>query len=369
MNEKRDFRQRTTFQGRSFVKEKVSESSAAGCYRKGKLHTQKLASEVLQSTGVWEEDTEREENPAKEVLNSSQGITESVYQSAGKEIHKRRTRKKLILEAQQRAGKDAARGISSLAGKIREQTIDTAERIGKWIAENPLPVFSAVLLGIVLCVVIGGLSSCGMLVGSFHGTVVTTTFTAKDSDILAVEEAYQELEQKLERRLERIERDHPGYDEYVYVLDEVGHDPHELAALLTVLHEAYTEDLVTDTLNCLLDAQYTLTLTETEETRVQTETKTVWEEKTRMEIRKGTRRKWDPVQQKYVEEPYTYEVEVAYWEEVEVEEETEYLCLVLQVRLVNQTIDSVIPSFALTEDQRNRYEILTVTKGNKTYLF
>ena len=37
-----------------------------------------------------------------------------------------------------------------------------------------------------------------------------------------------------------IENSHPGYDEYRYDLDMIGHDPHELAAYLSAVLQGYT---------------------------------------------------------------------------------------------------------------------------------
>ena len=40
--------------------------------------------------------------------------------------------------------------------------------------------------------------------------------------------------------IEAIPASHPDYDEYTWDLDPITHDPHELAAMLTAIHEAYT---------------------------------------------------------------------------------------------------------------------------------
>lgn len=48
---------------------------------------------------------------------------------------------------------------------------------------------------------------------------------------------------------DNIESDYPGYDEYQYNLAEINHNPYELAALLTVLYEDYTEAEVQTKLN------------------------------------------------------------------------------------------------------------------------
>ena len=48
-----------------------------------------------------------------------------------------------------------------------------------------------------------------------HSTV-ETSFSAEDSDILAVEADYDAKEQELRDKIANIESEHPGYDEYRY---------------------------------------------------------------------------------------------------------------------------------------------------------
>ena len=112
---------------------------------------------------------------------------------------------------------------------------------------------------------------------------------------------------------------------------------YQLAAILTILHEDYTRSEVQNTLQTLFEAQYELTVTEIVETRTRTEERT------------GTRTVWDPETQTYVEEGYTYEVEV------------EYEYYILQTTLTNATMDTVIRNMGLTADQMSRYELLLAT--------
>ena len=49
------------------------------------------------------------------------------------------------------------------------------------------------------------------------------------------EEDYLELEKKLDEQIRQMESTHPGYDEYRYQLDEIGHDPYQLISHLTAV--------------------------------------------------------------------------------------------------------------------------------------
>ena len=72
-----------------------------------------------------------------------------------------------------------------------------------------------------------------MFSGTING-VVGTSYTSEDSDLVAVENNYAAMENELQSEIDNIERTHPGYDEYRYDLDTIGHNPHELA--LSLIH-------------------------------------------------------------------------------------------------------------------------------------
>ena len=133
-----------------------------------------------------------------------------------------------------------------------------------------------------------------------------------------------------------IPSSYPDYDEYTWDLDPITHDPHQLAAVLTAIHEAYTRGEVQGTIQSIFDAQYEIILTETIEIRTRTETRT------------GT----DPT----TGDTYTYEVEVQYeWR-------------ILNITLLNFGIDSVARGM-LSGDDLDRYDILQETQGNRPELF
>ena len=90
---------------------------------------------------------------------------------------------------------------------------------------------------------------------------------AEQKQVQTVETDYTKLEDKLRKKIDRIETDHPGYDEYRYNLAEIGHNPYELASLLTVEFENYTRSQVQARLQSIFEAQYELKLVEKVEIR------------------------------------------------------------------------------------------------------
>lgn len=355
--------------------EKVSGSSSVGSKRKEKLHGKnrlEVRNVPIRGQEALEEDSDSEKNVAEDVIRSGKRTGEYFYESAGKSVQKRRRNKQRVSAEYKQAG-EAYKQSASLFGNIRNGIGNTVHMLRedavKFVADNPISVVCAGILGILLITLAAGVSSCTMLFGAFQGATLTTTYTADDSEILAADDHYRELEKQLETQTYEIEKTYPGYDEYLYTLDEIGHDSYSLASLLTLLHEDYKESEVEDTLQDILNKQYEWSFEEAEETRILEETKTKLELKTRLEEREGTTIRWDKELGKYVWDVYTYEEEVEYWEEVEYQEGTEYQCRILKVTLKNISIDGVVESLGFTEAALQRYETLTTMKGNKDHLF
>ena len=165
--------------------------------------------------------------------------------------------------------------------------------------------------------------------------LVGTSYTAEDEDILGANEDYTALENDLRQKIANIERTHPGYDEYRYDVDELGHNPYELTSYLIAKLRTYTRENVQGELRTLFEAQYKLTLTEEVEIRYRTETDTWTDED-------GTTH------------TDTYEVPYEYY--------------ILHVRLQNKTLPVVVNSL-LDAEQKEIYDITLELKGNKPYLW
>ena len=254
-------------------------------------------------------------------------------------------KKEMTEVAHRKQSKEAANSFGNLSNKFVDNAQDLAGKVGEFIKEHPKELLIAALLLFIVLIITTCISSCSMMMGGMANSTVQTSYTAQDQTIIDVDNDYSALEEALQEEIDSIETDYPGYDEYRYNLAEINHNPYQLAAILTILHEDYTRSEVQNTLQTLFEAQYELTITEIVETRTRTEERT------------GTRTVWDPETQTYVEEEYTYEVEV------------EYEYYILQTTLTNATMDTVIRNMGLTADQMSRYELLLATYGNKKHLF
>ena len=114
-------------------------------------------------------------------------------------------------------------------------------------------------------------SSCGAMFSGSMNSVLGTSYTSEDSDLVATEQSYAAMENELQSEIDNIETTHSGYDEYRYDLDTIGHNPHELASYLTALLQSYTPQSAQAELKRLFGLQYTLTLTEEIEIRTTTD--------------------------------------------------------------------------------------------------
>lgn len=234
------------------------------------------------------------------------------------------------------------------AAKHGKKAVKFTDKIARTVAvlvkRNP----KLLLIGLALFLLIVVLQSCMAGMASIGNGLISvvggTSYGSSDRDIEAVEASYTALEKDLRERLARIERDYPGYDEYRYAVDEIGHDPFELASYLTAKYGGYTPAEVQAELQALFGQQYTLTITETVEVRYRTETRTdTWTET-------------DPETGETITHSDTYTVEVPY----------DYF--ILNVTLRNQSLGAVAIANLDTE-QQEQYDIYQKTKGNRPNLF
>ena len=274
----------------------------------------------------------REENAAKKSGSNPQSKARQHSQM----------KKEIKEKAFQKSSKEAANQVGNVGRKFVDQAEDLVGKLGEFLKEHAeaIGVIAVVLALIIL--ISGIFSSCGCVFNGASHVGITTSYTAVDDEILAVEANYRELEDELKDTIDNIEVDHPGFDEYQYTLDNIGHNPYQLAAVLTVLYEQYTESMVQAKIEEIFEKQYTLTLRPVTEIREREVTDYRWVED-------------DSYEDGGYYEEYTY-IEQYEWK-------------ILKVSLVNHTLDTVIRSLGLTADQLARYEVLLETYGNKKYLF
>lgn len=286
---------------------------------------------------------------------------------AAKAVKKKQMQKEFAEYAYKKQAKEAANSFGNVTKRFTDKAEDLmgrlAEAVKELVEEHPGILIGAVIILLVVLVLSGTLTSCSAIMSGGGNVIIDTSFTAQDSDIVAVEANYVALETALQTTIDNIETDHPGYDEYNYSLAEISHNPYELAALLTVLYEDYTPSEVASMLQTIFDYQYTLTSTEVVETRTRTETRWHYVTYYRDEQRTGYR--WVNGHL----ESYTYTVSVPYQVYESYEVEVEYQYYILNTTLTNNGISAAVNALGLTQEQLQRYAILLETRGNKPDVF
>lgn len=248
-----------------------------------------------------------------------------------------RWQQKQQIKKQYAAAKRAAQSGGTAAGaaqktsKAAKTVKEKAQQAGAYVMRHKKGFGIALGLFLIVCLLLNTMSSCSMMAQSIGSMISGTTYPSDDPELVAVEANYAAKEAALQAEIDNIESSHPGYDEYRYDLDMIGHDPHELAAYLSAVLQGYTRASAQAELERIFAAQYQLTLTEEVEVRYRTETRT------------------DSEGNEYdVEVPYNY--------------------YILNVTLTSKPISSVALEL-LTPDQLEMYQVYRQTLGNKPLIF
>ena len=239
--------------------------------------------------------------------------------------------KREYAKAARKGGAATAKKAAESTRKAAKKAAEETRKAALFVARHPVGVLIAIAALLLFIIIFAGLSSCSSMFSGAVNGVVGTSYTSEDSDLVAVENNYAAMENELQAEIDNIESTHPGYDEYHYDLDAIGHNPHELASYLTALLQSYTPQSAQAEIERIFDMQYTLTLTEEVEVRYRTETRT------------------DSEGNSYtVEVPYNY--------------------YILNVKLETRPITSLAPEL-LNDEQLEMFRVYMETSGNKPLIF
>lgn len=224
--------------------------------------------------------------------------------------------------AAKRAGNTAG-GTAKTASKTAKTVKEKAQQAGAFIMRHKKGFLLVGAIFLLICLLLNTMSSCSMMVQSIGSAISGSTYPSDDPELVAVEADYAARETALQAEIDNIESSHPGYDEYRYDLDMIGHDPHELAAFLSAVLQGYTQSSAQGELERVFSAQYTLTLTEEIQIRTYTD-----------------------------EDGDTHEYEYR----------------ILHVKLESRPISSLATEL-LTPEQLEMYQVYRQTLGNKPLIF
>ncbi len=254
----------------------------------------------------------------------------------------RRRQKQAIKKAY--AASKAAGGMTQRVAhlNLRQRAVQVIKQM---FVRNKKTYILGGALFLVMAMVMNGLSSCTPLVQGGLQAFVIATYPAEDADILAAERYYKGLEDELQSQIDRYATDHPQYDEFLYEIDDIWHDPHALISLVSAhANGEWTIDDVYGFLDLLFEQQYTLTQTVESETRY--------------------RQEWVTHQERIVD-PETGEIT---WQPYQVLEDVPYTYRICTVTLENFIL-SHLPFYVLSREGVGRYAMYISVLGNREDLF
>ena len=265
-------------------------------------------------------------------------------------LHKRRIQRNYAKKV--REAEKTAQNTASTARGVAARTKEAAQAAASFARNHSRVILPVLGIGLILVMLMGGVSSCSMMAGSGVSSVLGTSYLSEDRDILAAEAAYCAMEAELQAYLDTYRSTH-SYDEYHFTLDTIEHDPYVLISILSALHEGvFTIDEVQNDLEMLFGKQYILTETVETETRYRTET------------RIDERPKRDPITGKILHDRYGFPI----MEEYEYEEVVPYTYYICTVEMENFNL-SHVPVYIMSEETLSMYATYMGALGNREDLF
>lgn len=236
--------------------------------------------------------------------------------------------------------KSASETASKTASKIR----NGVRKIAEYIKTHKEILGIIAVIALLAVLMLGLASSCSVFVQSGVSGLGVSTYPSKDEDMLSAESHYSALEEALNQEIQDYELTH-AYDEYIYDLGEIGHDPYVLISALTAIYSGeWTAADVSELIQTIFDAQYVITENVVTETRYYTDYTTEWQWA------------WDNYYQQWVQIPVTVEVQVPY---------DYYICT---VTLESKDLEEIVTEM-MTDEQELVYLIYIEMKGNRPDLF
>lgn len=229
--------------------------------------------------------------------------------------------------AKAKQGKATTKKASEITKDAAEKSAKATEKAAEFVAKhNKAFLVIGLLLGMIL-IISTSISSCSVMFEGASSAIVSSTYPSTDEAMLGAQQRYKALEADLQSTISNYERTH-SYDEYIYELDDIEHDPYVLISTLTAMKQGeWTLSEIGSDISMLFGRQYVLT----ESVRVEQRTRTVTNPD-------GSTS----------EETYNY-----------------YICT---VKLTNNNL-SHIPCEVLTEDGLKLYAAYMQTLGNRPDLF
>ncbi len=158
------------------------------------------------------------------------------------------------------AGAVRAERAGGAASRYGARGIREAKKAGGFLRRHRRGLCLVLAVFLVLCLFMSFFSSCTALVGGSLPAVLST-YPSEDGAMLGAERAYAALEDGLKATVDQESyKSRHSYDEYLFRLDPIGHDPHALVSLITAYYgRAWTLEEAGPLVASLFGQQYALT--------------------------------------------------------------------------------------------------------------
>ena len=257
---------------------------------------------------------------------ASKSVTRSEANKRAKQLQQQRK-----ASAKMHAAKKKEEIIQNTIQTVKQAVVVVARKTAEVVARNWKIILLAGTALVLFIAVSAGLSSCAMAFTGGTSEYIGGLAGSDDFDMTEADSYFTEKEMLLQEKIDNIEEDYPEYDEYIYDIDEIGHDALKLMAFLSAEYETYDLSKVKGMLDTIFDEMYELTLEPKTEIRTRTVTKTGINETTG--------------------ETYEYEVE------------EEYEWKMLYVTLKKKDWEPIIEPKFTDEKNKEMYEIYDDTDG------
>lgn len=309
--------------------EELSEDEAKAVLKSSKKTTKdivkKLKHEPDKKESKLKLKSEQTEKQLTKRRNTQSNVNRARYKASVKEAMIKAQRKR-----EQVGNAEKGHTIAVNAKKIADKAVRSIVRT---IVANKGAIIIVVLILTVFAVFFTLVTSCSSSLIGNVATLIASSYTADDSDLIAANNHLNNRENDLRNYIDHIPNYYIGWNEYNYYLDSIGHDPHQLASYLSAMKLDFRYDNeIQDMINRVYDVMYHLDVESIHEVRSETHTETD-----------------------------------ADGNETEVTVTYDYF--ILNVRLTSKSVEEVVIQELKDEGVYDLYTAMLQNKGNKPDLF
>ncbi len=278
---------RSFMEGRYYIHGKISENEQDNAGLEAAHKTEEAVEDTLRFVRVNRRDKTSRRKRELEKTRFRERRAEGEYRyrkymednpDVSEKIARKKIQKDQIKKQYARIFRKRAKEAEKAAGtttKLTQKTIIIAKKLAEIARDHAVGIGALTGGGLFFMLITSMISSCGAMLGGGTTTIMAGAYQSMPIDIDAAEDSMMLKEMYLQNDINDTETVYPGYDEYVYDLGHIGHNPFTLINYLSAIYGVFTSWDVEVDVQTLFDEMYTLTFTPSEETRTRTVTTTI----------------------------------------------------------------------------------------------